>query len=207
MESLLHLVATPRGETSRTLRVSRRVVDRFLELHPGGRVDELNLFEAPLPPLTARRVDGKYVLLAGGDLAGELKEAWEGIEAEILRFLAADAYLLTVPMWNFGIPYVLKHYIDVIVQPRYLFEYTDEGPRGLVTGRKMVVVTSRGGDYGPGSPAQGMDRQEPYLRTVFGFVGITDLTFLHAQPMDAAGEDVRESMIARALERAASLEI
>jgi len=207
MKKLLHIVASPRGPASRTLRISGRLLERFRELHPDGMVDELNLFEIPLPVLTVTRVGGKYVLLGGGDLSGEVKESWKEIEGHIDRFLAADAYLVTTPMWNFGIPYVLKHYIDVIVQPRYLFEYTDGGPRGLVTGRRMIVVTSRGGDYGPERPAHPMDQQEPYLRTVFGFVGITDLVFVHAQPLDAAGEEVREERIAEAVDRVAALTI
>jgi FMN-dependent NADH-azoreductase len=91
-------------------------------------------------------------------------------------------------MWNFSIPYTLKHYIDVIVQPKYLFRYTGSGVEGLAKNRKMVVVASRGGDYSPGSPGQAQDLQEPYLRTIFGFVGITDITFLIAQPMNMGAE-------------------
>lgn len=201
MKRLFHIIASPRGEESRTLRVSGHLLERLKARYPKTEVDELNLFETPLPPLTVTRVGGKYILLGGGELTGEVKKSWQEIEKHIDRFLAADMYLLSTPMWNFGIPYALKHYIDIIVQPRYLFHYTEAGPEGLVTGRKMIVVTSRGGDYGPESPAHGMDQQEPYLRTVFGFVGITDLTFVNAQPMDAAGEEVREEKIAQAIER------
>lgn len=199
MKRLFHIIASPRGEESRTLRVSRHLLERLKTGYPKAVVDELNLFEALLPPLTVTRVGGKYILLGGGELTGEVKKSWEEIEKHIERFLSADTYLLSTPMWNFGIPYPLKHYIDIIVQPRYLFHYTEAGPEGLVTNRKMIVVTSRGGDYGPESPARAMDQQEPYLRTVFGFVGLTDLTFINAQPMDAAGEEVREQKIAEAI--------
>ena len=97
----------------------------------------------------------------------------------------ADAYLLTVPMWNFSIPYTLKYYIDCIVQPGYVFSFNEFGmPVPLVHDRKMICVTSRGSDYSPGSPSHPYDFQEPYLRAIFGFIGITDLTFVHVQAAD-----------------------
>jgi FMN-dependent NADH-azoreductase len=95
-------------------------------------------------------------------------------------------------MWNFGIPYALKYYIDAIVQPGYLFAYDEQGqPRGLVHGRRMVCVTSRGGDYSQAPMAQ-FDFLESYLRAIFGFVGIADMTFFNVQPMDIS-PDLRRS--------------
>jgi len=198
VKRLLHVIATPRASESRTLEVSSAFLNAIGKKYPSCDIDELNLFESRPPELTLKRVDGKYALLGGKDLTPELEKAWKEIVACIDRFFAADAYLISAPMWNFGIPYVLKHYIDVIVQPRYLFRYTDKGPEGLVNGKKMAVVTSRGGDYGPGSPARALDHQEPYMRAVFGFVGITDISFINAQPMDASGPEVREAKIAEA---------
>ncbi len=202
MRKLLHIVAAPRGEESRTLKVASAFLEGFREKYPDCEIDELNLFAEPPPPLTLGVIGGKYVLLGGGDLSGELKDAWKDVERHIERFLAADAYLISTPMWNFSIPFVLKHYIDVIVQPKYLFRYTEAGPEGLVKGKKMVVVTSRGGDYGPDSPAHAYDYQEPYLRTIFGYAGITDITFVNAQPMDAMGPDVARERLAAAKEKA-----
>jgi len=144
-------------------------------------------------------VQGKYVLLGGKDLSGDLKRAWGDVIRHIERFLSADGYLLSTPMWNFSIPYTLKHYIDIIVQPKYLFRYVADGVEGLVKNRKMVVIASRGGDYRPGSLFHSYDFQEPYLRTVFGFVGITDITFVVAQPMDALGPDVMREEITKAV--------
>lgn len=147
--------------------------------------------------MTLKRLDGKYVLLDGKELYGDLKDTWQEIISHIDRFLSADAYLISTPMWNFSVPYFLKHYIDVIVQPKYLFRYTDKGVEGFAKGRKMLVVTSRGGEYY--DPAdKNFDHQEPYLRTIFGFVGITDITFIIAQPMDAAGVVVQKQKIEEA---------
>jgi FMN-dependent NADH-azoreductase len=99
-------------------------------------------------------------------------------------------------MWNFSVPYLLKHYIDVIVQPRHLFQYREDGSvEGLVKDKKMVVITSRGGTYG--GKNKGLDHQEPYLRTVFNFIGIENIQFINAEPMDM-GAEVREQKITEA---------
>lgn len=198
MKKLLHIIATPRGAESRTLAVSRAFLENFLKIHPACAIDELNVATEELPPLTVKVVGGKYVLLGGKDLTGEFKAAWRDVERHIARFLSADAYLVSTPMWNFGIPYGLKHYIDVIVQPKYLFRYTDKGVEGLAKNKKMIVVASRGGDYSKDSPAHAFDFQEPYLQAVFGFVGIKDITFITAEPMDALGPEVQRDKIEKA---------
>jgi len=203
MKKLLHIVATPRGEESRTLQISDVFLDAFKQGHADWVVEELDLSREPLPSLTMKRVDGKYVLLGGNELYGELREAWDEIIAHIERFLSADAYLLSTPMWNFSIPYSLKHYIDLIVQPTYLFRYTDAGVEGLVKNRKMVVIASRGGDYREQSGGSAYDFQMPYLRALFGFVGLTDIRFIIAQPMDM-GIDQQRRMIEQAKEEAAA---
>lgn len=202
MKKLLHIIATPRGDDSRTLKVSKAFLEAFRKKNPGCPVDELNVTTEIIPSLTVKVVEGKYALLGGRDLTGKLEEAWKDVVRHIERFLAADVYLISTPMWNFSIPYALKQYIDVIIQPKYLFRYTDKGVEGLAKNKKMVIIASRGGDYGPDSPARAYDLQEPYLKTVFGFVGIQDITFVVAQPMDALGPDVANKKIEEAKVRA-----
>ncbi len=196
MSRLLHIIASPREEESRTLQVSEVFLKSFLEKHPNWTVDSLNLMKEEIPDLSMKRVDGKYVLIEGKDLFGDLKESWEDILAQINRFLSADLILISTPMWNFHIPYMLKHYIDVIVQPKYLFQYTETGVEGLAKGKKMVVITSRGGQY-VSKEELSFDFQEPYLRTIFGFVGIKDITFIKAEPMDM-GIDVQKQKLQEA---------
>lgn len=193
MKKLLHIIATPRGAESRTLQVSKTFLAAFKESHQDWVVDEIDLTNEKIPSLTLKRVDGKYVLLGGKDLPAELEEAWKDIISHIKRFLSADAYLISTPMWNFSIPYMLKQYIDVIVQPKYLFRYTASGVEGLVKDKKMVVVTSRGGEY-VSPETRKFDLQEPYLRTVFGFVGITEMMFINAQPMDMGLEKQQQKI-------------
>lgn len=187
MKKLLHIIATPRGEESRTLKVTGAFLDTFKKIHPDWVVEELDLIKEKLPPLTLKQVNGKYILLGGKDLSGEFKKAWEEIVAHIESFSSADAYLVSTPMWNFSIPYMLKQYIDIIVQPKYLFRYTPDGVEGLIKNKKMLIVTSRGGEYSSDQMRK-MDFQEPYLRAIFGLVGITDITFINAQPMDVGLE-------------------
>jgi FMN-dependent NADH-azoreductase len=196
MKKILHIIATPRADESSTLQVSKAFLKAFKEKRADWQVEELDLTKESLPSLTVKRVDGKYLLLGGKDLSGEVKVAWEEIVACIQRFLSADFYLISAPMWNFSIPYTLKHYLDVILQPKYLFRYTPTGPEGLVKNKCMVIITSRGGDY-TSMAMQKADFQEPYLRFVFGFVGIIDITFINAQPMNI-GEAVQAEKIKEA---------
>lgn len=202
---LLHIIATPRGEESSTLKVTNTFFEGLEENNPDCRVDTLDVTKEKLPPMTVNAVNGKYILLGGKGLPDDLKPAWKDIIKHIERFLSADGYVISAPMWNFSIPYYLKHYIDVILQPKYLFRYTEKGAEGLVKNKKMVVITSRGGDYSPESPAHAYDLQEPYIRTVFGLAGIIDITFINSQPMDALGPDVQKEKIKEAQEIARKL--
>ncbi len=196
MKRLLHIIATPREEESRTLQVSKVFLESFQESHKDWVIDELDLSKEELPSLNMKSVSGKYVLLSGKDLYGTLKEAWGEIIQHINRFKTADRFLISSPMWNFGIPYMLKHYIDLIVQPKYLFQYREDGSvEGLVKDKKMIVITSRGGNYE--EKDKPLEHQESYLRVIFNFIGIQDIEFINVQPMDM-GAELRERKLAEA---------
>jgi FMN-dependent NADH-azoreductase len=202
---ILHIVATPRGHQSNTVRISNALIEELYQKYEDLRVTVLDLFKADLPAVAGSNIESKYKLMTGQELDGQHQSSWKAIEANINQFLDADLYVITTPMWNFGIPYALKYYIDAIIQPGYLFHYNQQGiPEGLVRGKKMVVVTSRGSDYSQGSPMQSLDFVEPYLRTIFNFVGITDIHFIHAQPMDYSAAIRREAML-KAIDEARSL--
>ena len=195
---LLHIISTPRGLASNTVRVSNVLLEELHEKYDELSVRTLDLFTADLPSVAGRNIESKYMLMTGQALDESSQASWRNIEKNIEQFLDADVYLLTVPMWNFGIPYALKYYIDAIVQPGYLFRYDEEGrPQGLVKGKRMICVSSRGGDYS-GGPLQAFDFVENYLRTIFGFVGITDITFFNVQPMDVSIE-ARKAAIKNAI--------
>jgi FMN-dependent NADH-azoreductase len=202
MRKLMHIIATPREDESRTLQISEVFLDAFQQNHPDWVIDELNLCREEIPSMSLKRVDGKYALLDGKELFGNLKESWLEVIQHIERFKSADLFLISTPMWNFSIPYMLKHYIDLIVQPKYLFRYTKSGVEGLVKEKRMVVITSRGGQYSGENELS--DFQEPYLRKIFGFVGITDITFIKAEPMDL-GLDIQREKLEEAKKKAREL--
>ena len=207
MRKLLHIIASPRGEKSRTLTLSKVFIEKFHSVYPQAIIDELNVFEEDLPEMVADSVDGKYVLMGGRKMPDELKASWQKIEAHINRFMAADAYLVSTPMWNFSIPYKLKHYIDVVWQPRYLFQMTSGGYEGYLNGRKLIIITTHGGDYSEETGISNMNFLEPYLKSVFSFAGLLDSEVITAEPMDAGGEGTLRKKINDAIQKIHELEI
>ncbi len=202
---VLHIIATPRENDSNTLRVAAAFLESLQAKHTDLSVDVINLFNQDLPAVAGDNIESKYTLTVGQPIDKRHKESWQQIEVLIKHFLSVDIYLISTPMWNFSIPYVLKYYIDAIIQPGYLYKYNEQGqPVGLTLGKKMICITSRGGDYSEKSPLHAYDFQEPYLRAIFGFVGITDMQFINAQPMDITPE-LREAAIAGALTNARDL--
>jgi len=199
---LLHIIATPRAKKSNTLQIANVLIERIRQDHPALEVEELNLYKIDLPVTFGDNIEAKYELLSQGQMQELKHKHWSLIEHFIDQFKAADMMVISTPMWNFSIPYALKFYIDTIVQPQYMFRYTPQGTiEPMVHGKKMICVTSRGSDYSAGSPYTAYDFQEPYLRAIFGFIGITDITFINAQPLDITPE-LREIALASAIEKA-----
>jgi FMN-dependent NADH-azoreductase len=201
---VLHIVASPRGNESNTLTVSREFIAGLAAASDDLTVETIDLYHDDLPAVAGDNIESKYQIMVGRKIDPAHEESWKHIEALIDHFLEADLILITAPMWNLSIPYALKYYIDCLVQPGYTFAYNENGAYPLVTGRKMVVITSRGGDYSPGSPTHGYDFQEPYLRAIFGFIGFTDIEFINAQPMDI-NTVLREAALTDAIEKARAL--
>ena len=176
MAKLLYIEASPRKDRSASIAVARTFLDEYGKTHPGDTVETMDLWKTDLPVFDGDVINAKYAILHGKDHTPEQKEAWGAVEKVIARFKDADKYLFSLPMWNFGIPYKLKHFIDVIVQPTYTFRFSpEEGYKGLVTGKPAAVVYARGGGYPPGTPGEGFDLQKRYLELVLGFIGFTDI--------------------------------
>jgi FMN-dependent NADH-azoreductase len=163
---LLHLDASALGTQSVTRELSAAIVARWQDAVPGLAIDYRDLDTNPLPHLTAG-------VLAGTDTVGKA----EG-DAVMDQFLASDVIVIGAPMINFSIPSTLKAWIDRIAVAGKTFRYTDKGPEGLATGKRVVIASARGGIYGDANPA---DFQEAYLRQVFGFLGVTDIEFVRAE--------------------------
>ncbi len=203
MGTLLYIQASPRGERSHSIAAAEAFLEVYRHKNPEDTVLTLDLFEEDLPPFDGRIINAKYSILHGEEVSEEDRNAWGQVERIIEQFKSADKYLLATPMWNFNIPYRLKQYIDILVQPTYTVEVTPEGAfEGLVTGRPMVICAARGGAYPPGSES---DMQKPYLELILGFIGITDIRFVTVEPTLNEGPKVGERARAEGIQQAREL--
>jgi FMN-dependent NADH-azoreductase len=181
MAKLLHILASPRVESYST-RVAKAFLDSYRQARPYDHIEVLDLFQADVPPFNAPQAKAKYAVMAGQTPRDEAEAAWQSVIKTIDYFKGFDKYVLSSPMWNFGVPYRLKQYIDVLVQPSLTFAYSPEkGYAGLVTNRPLMLILARGGEYGPGNPCETFDFQETYLRGIFGFIGFSDIRAVHIQ--------------------------
>jgi len=174
------------------------VADAFVETykrkHPDDDIVTLNVFDASIPNFDGPAVQAKYTILHGKSHSKEELQAWKEVEKVIEQFSSADKYVLAVPMWNFSIPYRLKQYIDLLVQPGYTFSYSkDIGYRGLVVGKPMLVVYARGGEYPVGTETEAFDLQTKYIELIFGFMGFEDICSVVVEPTLQGGPDVAEA--------------
>ena len=205
MPTLLHISASPRGPESESLAIAASFLDALREERPDIATATFDLWDGTLPAFGPAAAAAKMAVFAGQRPAGEQAAAWQAVTSTFARFAAADYYLFSVPMWNHGIPYVLKQFIDVVSQPGMVFGFDPErGYTGLLTGRRAVAVYTSA-VYGTGRPAAfGTDFQAPYLRDWLAWAGITDATEIHFRPnLATADADVdREAAHAAAREAA-----
>lgn len=163
---LLHLDSAATGSNSVTRELSAAIVARWQDARPGLEVTYRDLDAQPLPHLTGE-------VLAKADLA-----AAAAGEAALQQFLDSDVIVIGAPMYNFSVPSTLKSWIDRVAVSGRTFRYTQKGPEGLAGGKHVFIASARGGIYGEASPA---DFQEAYLRQVFNFLGIDDVSFVRAE--------------------------
>jgi FMN-dependent NADH-azoreductase len=199
MAHILHLDSSPRGERSLSRQLSREFIEGWKRLHPADSVAYRDVGHSPVPHVTEAWVVGAFT--PPETHPADAQAAMRLSDALIDEFLAADHYVFGVPMHNFSIPSTFKAYVDQIVRVSRTFT---ADWKGLVTGKKMVVLTARGGSYAPGSPVAAYDFQEPWIRTIFGFLGIADITFIHAQGLNM-GDELRIAGLKHAREQITSL--
>lgn len=197
---LLHIDSSILGQGSVSRDLSADIVTTFRTLHPNLAVTWLDLAATPIGHLTAAHLAAAQGAPVDAALASDLAIGQAALE----DFLAADIVVIGAPMYNLGVPSQLKAWIDRISVAGKTFRYTEQGPAGLCGGKKLVIASSRGGVYSAGSPAAGFDHQETYLKAAFGFLGITDITFIRAEGV-AMGEDVRNDALASAKQETAAL--
>jgi FMN-dependent NADH-azoreductase len=185
--NLLHIDSSILGEASVSRQLTGRLVSAARARHDGVQVTYRDLVAQPVGHLT-----GAHLAAAQGAKSESpaLQQDVDTGQSDLDAFLAADVIVVGAPMYNFGIPSQLKAWIDRIAVAGKTFRYTEKGPEGLANGKKVFVVSARGNFYGKGTPTAFLDHQETYLRGLFGFLGITDITFIRAEGL-AVGEDHR----------------
>lgn len=207
MAHLLHIDASPRGERSHSRRLTREFVEQWKLAHPNDTVTYRDIGRHPVP-----HVDESWIAAAftpPEKHTPELRQAIYISDQLVDEFLAADIYVIGVPMYNFSIPSTFKAYIDQIVRVgrTVAFEPNDSANvfKPLVLGKKMFIVEARGDSgFQPGGRYEKMNHHDPYLVTVFEFMGITDITFVHVENDEYGGQKLAES-IAKARTKIADL--
>ena len=197
MPKLLHLVCSPRGDRSASLTVAQAFLETYQAANPGDQIETLDLWDTEIPEFSGETIEGKYAIMHGEKFTPEQDAAWRAVVKLAEHFKSADKYVVSLPMWNFGIPYKLKHYIDVVVQPGLAFSFSPgSGYTGLITGKPLVAIYARGGAYGPGSGAEGYDAQSAYLKQLLGFIGFTDIREIFVEPTLQKAEAVEVGKMA-----------
>lgn len=194
MSKILYIKANAKLEgESRTFKISDSLIHKYLEIHPDDEITVLDLYEEDLQFLPKGQLQElRNVTGDNGKDHPILKYAYQ--------FLEADKYIISEPIWNLGIPAILKAYIDYIAVGGITFTYTERGPVGLCKNKKAVNIITRGGDYSS-EPMESLEMADKYLRNIFGFLGITDFTTVAADRLDIFTEDT-EKLLNNAIEKA-----
>ena len=194
MASLLHIHASPKGERSASLRLANVFLDELRRLDPELEISRLDLFHDPLPEFGVDAAIAKFAPLFGETRTAAEEDAWAGVLAQIARLDAADRILLSTPMWNYSIPYRLKHYFDLVLQPRVTFGYNPEKMLhyGLLRNRPVQLILTRSSVL----PGDFTDFQLPYLKFAFDMMGMRDLSVLAAWRTTRRTPEEQEAYVA-----------
>jgi FMN-dependent NADH-azoreductase len=197
---LLHIDSSVLGPHSVSRQVSAAIVERLRQATPGPDIVYRDLTSTPLAHLSGSHLAAAQGAAPDAALQPDLAAG----QAVLEEFLAADIVVLGAPMYNFTIPSQLKAWIDRIVVAGKTFKYGAQGPEGLAGNKRVIVAISRGGFYGPGTPAAVGEHLETYLRWVFGFIGVVNPEFISADGIQV-GPEYREKALAGALQAVSNL--
>jgi FMN-dependent NADH-azoreductase len=198
--NILQINSSARGDASNSTRIADAITARLKQAHPGATVNIRDLGATPHPALDGQALGALFTPADQRTPEQVTRVALD--DALIAEIQAADALVLGVPMYNFGVPAQLKAWIDAIARAGVTFRYTENGPEGLLKGKRAFIALARGGVYRD-SPA---DTQVPYLRTVLGFLGIIDVSFIYAEGF-AMGAEAADKAASDATAQVAALTI
>ncbi len=185
MTSLLHISASPRGPASESIRIADAFLDGYRDTHPDASVEAWDLWDGSLPEFGPAAAAAKMTIFGGGVPQGDQATAWQAALDTFHRFDAADRVLFSVPMWNAGVPYILKQFIDVVSQPGTVFGVDPHtGYQHLLAGRgKKVAVVYTSAVWGPPlGPEFGRDFQSTYVTDWLRWTGIDDISEIRFHP-------------------------
>lgn len=178
MANLLYVESSPRKQRSASIEVARAFLDAYRASHSDHTIETIDVWNLALPEFDGAAIEAKYAGIEGRERTDEQKRVWKTIESLARPFKEADTIVISAPMWNWGIPYKLKHLIDVVSQKDILFTFDERGLLGLLTGKKAVLVLAKGIDYAPESASRSWDVQTSYLTVWLNSNGITDITLI-----------------------------
>lgn len=183
MPRILHIQASPRGASSASTELAAAFLADVTALSPGTEVDLLDVWGEELPAFDGDAIGAKYAKLAGREMSHSQAAAWDEIARMVTRLDAADAVLVSTPMWNLHLPYRLKHWIDLVTQPGLSFSFDPAtGYTPLLRPRPLVVLLASAGDFSEGKSYGRPDLASNYIATAFAFIGLTDATIIGLGP-------------------------
>jgi FMN-dependent NADH-azoreductase len=193
MATILYISSSVRSTGSTSRQLAEEFLSKWKAAHPGDTVIERNLAADPVPHLTEQMM-GAFFTPADQRSPAQVQTVRLSNDL-VAELLSADVIVIGAPMYNFSISSTLKAWIDHVTRVGMTFGYSDTGPVGMVKGKKVYLVTARGGVYSEG-PAQSMDFHETYLRAALGFIGLTDVTLIRAEGL-ALGESAIDAALSQ----------
>ena len=199
---ILHIIGSPKGEHSLSTRLARTFLDAYVVGNPDHEITTLDVWAADLPPVDGEMVAAKFAPFWGEALSAAQEAGWARIKAVVEDFASYDKIVLSTPMWNYSVPYALKHYFDILVQPGMTYGLdADYNHVGTLHDRPVQLVLTRSSPLPEGSPE---DFQLPYIKHIFGFMGLKDIRTLIVEGTTLP-QEAREAFAIKQCKRAAAI--
>ncbi len=178
MKKILHIISSPKGENSFSIKLGNAIIDKILAANPGSTVKVNDLSKHPFPHLEEATLAAFYTPVTAQ--TPESKKALQNSDQAIAEIMEADMIVIGAPLWNFGIPSVLKAWIDHIARANVTFKYSEAGAEGLIKNKIVYIAMASGAIYSSGA-YQPFDFVPSYLKSVLGFLGMTNLTVFRVE--------------------------
>jgi len=195
MKKILHVISSPRGSASFSIKLGNAIVEKLQATHPGSTIKEVNLVNKQFPHLEEAHITSFFTPAEARTPENAL--AVKHSDDAIAEIMDADIIVIGAPVYNFNIHSTLKAWIDHIVRSGVTFKYDEKGAEGLVKSKKVYIAISSGFVYSDG-PAQSMDYVAPYLKTILGFIGMTDITITRVEGTSVP--ELKDTALAKAID-------